>query len=126
MVEEIYKEFERKRAEVLKQPEFKEGELPPEKEKEILREAVSERIKKVQPTPVSKQPATLQTAQQIKDQPKERQVQLLINLVFEKGIDEAVDVAKHLDSPYLIDELHDTLVDELYNKLVEQGKLKKI
>ena len=126
MVEEIYKEFERKRAETLKRPEFKEGELPIEKEKEILREAVSERIKKVQPISVSQKPVTFQTAQQIKDQPKEKQVQLLVNLVFEKGVDEAINVAKQLDSPYLVDELHDTLVDELYNKLVEQGKLKKI
>jgi len=124
MVEEIYKEFKRKRAETLKQPEVKE--LSPEKEKEILKETLSQHIERIQPITPAQQQTITQATQQIKDQPKERQIQLLINLAFEKSVIEAIEVAKGLDNPYLVDELHDTLVDELYNKLVEEGKLKKL
>ena len=126
MPEEVLKKFEQKRAEVLKQPEFKEGELSKEKEKEILREAISERIEKVPPLLPAQQKAIAQKVQQIKAQPKERQIQLLTEMAFEKGVFEAVEVARRLDSPYLLDEFHHALIDELYNRLVEQGKLKQI
>lgn len=125
-MEEIYKNFETRRAEALKQAELKEGELAPETEKQILKEAVSERITAAQPIPPAQQQIVVQKAQQIKGQSKERQIQLLTEMAFEKGVIEAVEVAKHLDNPYLLDEFHDALVDELYNKLVEQGKLKAI
>jgi hypothetical protein len=124
MVEEIYKEFKIKKAEALKKSEIKE--LGPEKEKEILKEALSQHIERIQSITPAQQQAITRAAQQIKDQPKERQIQLLINLAFEKSVIEAIEVAKGLDNPYLIDELHDTLVDKLYNKLVEEGKLKKL
>ncbi|MBU4285033.1 hypothetical protein KKF60_00330 [Patescibacteria group bacterium] len=124
-MEEIYKNFEAKKAEALQQPENKEGELSPEKQKEILKEAISERITTAQPV-ISQQQVAAQTAQKLKDQPKDRQIQLLIEMAFEKGIVEAVEVAKNLDNPYLLDEFHDALVDEFYKKLVEQGKLKAI
>jgi len=124
MVEEIYKSFEKRKAEALKHPEAKE--LVPEKEKEILREAVVERIKKPPTIPPAQQKVIIQKAQEIKAQPKERQIELLTQIVFEKGLDEAVEVAKNLDNSYLLDEFHDALVDELYNKLVEEGKLKAI
>jgi len=124
MTEEIYKEFRRKKAEILTRPETKE--LSPEEEKEILKEAVFYHIEKSQPITQAQRQTIVQTAQRIKDQPKERQIQLLIDLALNKGVIEAVEVAKSLDSPYLVDELHDTLVDELYNKLVTEGKLEKI
>jgi len=124
-MEEIYKNFEAKKAEALQQPENKEGELSPEKQKEILKEVISERITTAQPV-ISQQQVAAQTAQKLKDQPKDRQIQLLIEMAFEKGVVEAVEVAKNLDNPYLLDEFHDALVDEFYKKLVEQGKLKAI
>lgn len=126
MVEELYKKFEEKRAEVLEQPEFKEKEITSEKQKEILREAVSERIQKTQPVSPAQQQVVVQKAQQIKAESKERQIQLLTDLAFEKGIPHAIDVAKRLENAYLLDEFHDALVDELYNKLIEEGKLKQI
>ncbi|HUT96442.1 MAG TPA: hypothetical protein VMW82_02665 [Candidatus Paceibacterota bacterium] len=124
-MEEIYKNFEARKAEILKQSEIKEGELSSEKQKEILKEAISEKIATAQPA-AGQQQATIQTAQKLKDQPKDRQIQLLIEVAFEKGVIEAVEVAKNLDNPYLLDEFHDALIDEFYKKLVEQGKLKAI
>lgn len=126
MVEELYKQFEKKRAEALKQPEFKEKEITSEKQKEILRQAVSERIQKTQPVPPAQQQVVVQKVQQIRAESKERQIQLLTDLAFEKGIPHAIEVAKRLENPYLLDEFHDALVDELYNKLIEEGKLKQI
>ena len=119
MVEELYKKFEKKRAEALEQSEIKE--VSPDKEKEIIREVVKEEIQKTQPVP-----ANDQTVQQIKVEPKEKQIKLLTDLAFDKGIAHAVEVAKRLDNPYLVDEFHDTLVDEFYNKLIESGNLKAL
>lgn len=126
MTEEILKNFEAKKSEVLSQPETAGAELSLEKQKEILRQAVSEHIATAQPASPTQQQAAMQQAQGIKDQPKERQIQLLVQIAFEKSVIEAVEVAKKLDNPYLLDEFHDALVDELYNKLVETGKLKAI
>ena len=126
MVEQIYKDFERKKAELVKKPEFREQELSPEKEKEILKEAISEHVQKTQISPGPQPKIVAQKTQQIKIQPKERQVQLLVNLAFDKGLSHAIEVAKRLENPYLLDEFHDTLVDELYNKLVQEGKLKQL
>jgi predicted house-cleaning NTP pyrophosphatase (Maf/HAM1 superfamily) len=125
-VEKIYRDFEKRKLEAMRSPEFQDKEIGPEKEKEILREVVSEQIKEAQAVSVSDQQAIIQNASQIKSQPKERQIQFLINLALEKGISEAVHTAKSLESPYIIDELHDALTDNLYHQLVKEGKLKEI
>jgi len=118
---ELEKKLAEKKQELI---ERKEGEKT---EKDIIREIVKE---KIQQTAISSPSATPQQVakktKEIGSEPKERQVQLLVNLAFEKGIVQAVEVAKGLNNPYLLDELHDVLVDEYYNKLVEQGKLKPI
>jgi len=125
-MEEIFKNFEAKKAEVLKQSEAKETELSLERQKEILKEVVDERISIVQSIPTGQQQAINQTAQKIKDAPKERQVELLIQMAMDKGIIESVVIAKNLDNPYLLDEFHDALIDHFYNELVKRGKLKQI
>lgn len=124
MPEEILKNFERKKAEALKALEFKEAGLSPEKQKEILKDVVSEKIQAIQPSQVSRQVA--QKTQELQEQPKERQIQILTEMAFEKGVVYAVEIAKNLDNPYLLDEFHDVLIDQLYNKLVEEGKLERI
>jgi len=124
-MEEIFKKFEAKKAEILKQTEGKEVELSMEKQKEILKDAVYEKVKNATFAP-GQQQAVQQQAQKLKDEPKERQVELLIQMAFDKGVVEAVEIAKNLNNPHLLDEFHDTLVDNLYNKLVEQGKLKQV
>ena len=101
-------------------------------EKEIIKEIIKEKIEtpalpKVTPvTPPAIPKVVIKKAKELKGEPKERQIKLLIDLAFEKGVVHATEVAKRLDSPYILDEFHDTLVDELYNYLVEQKKLKQI
>ena len=83
-------------------------------EKEVVKE-----IEPAIPTPV--QP----TDDSTEDSKSEEQVKILREIAFEKGIDEAIEEAKKLDNPYLLDEFHDDLVDKFYKKLVEAGKLEQ-
>jgi len=121
-------ELEKKLAE--KKQELREKEGVEKHEKEIIREILREKIEQAKISESKTRgisPAQIiKEAKEIEKEPKERQIQLLVGLAFEKGIFQAIEVAKNLDSPYLLDEFHDTLVDELYNKLVEAGKLEKI
>ncbi len=57
---------------------------------------------------------------------KNQQLKNLVDLAFQKGIGYAADVARNLDSAYLMDEFHDTLIDKLHKELVEKGKLEEI
>lgn len=125
-MEKIYRDFEKRRIETINSPEFKDKEIGLETGKEILKEVVSEHIQEAQGVSGISQQTINQNVGQIKNQPKERQIQYLIDLAVEKGISEAVHTAKNLESPYLIDELHDALVDNLYSQLVKDGKLKEI
>ncbi|MBD3282626.1 MAG: hypothetical protein GF387_03425 [Candidatus Portnoybacteria bacterium] len=126
MIEKLYKDFEKKKTEAIERTETKEKELTPEKEREIVKETVSENIQDAQPVPQSQQKDTKNKAKQIKTEPQERQVYLLTEIAFERGISHAIDVAKRLDNPYLLDEFHDALVDEFCAKLIAEGKLKEI
>lgn len=65
-------------------------------------------------------------AKEIKNLDTVRQVKVLVTLAFEKGIGHSIKVARNLNDAYLLDELHDKLVGELRDELVEKGKLKEI
>ncbi|MEA1937296.1 MAG: hypothetical protein U9N04_04270 [Patescibacteria group bacterium] len=62
----------------------------------------------------------------IKNLDTARQVEVLLALAFEKGINHSVIIARNLKDAYLLDELHDKLVGELHEELVKKGKLKEI
>lgn len=102
-------------------------------DKEILREIVGEKIQEnvtvqsspsddsaiIQPEPVVEPPSYL--SPELKDK-----IQQLVNMVFSKGLDEAIQEASKTNNAALIDAFHDVIVDELYNSLVERKKLEKI
>ncbi len=106
-------------------------------EKETLREIVGEKITPSQ-APVSppaggpppQQPATLPTPQveppSYMSEELKGKVQELVNIAFSKTIDDAIKQARATNNAALIDAFHDALVDELYNYLIERGKLKKM
>jgi len=116
-----------------------------EKKAELDKEVVPEKVEKPKPE-VIKEPeapkeeptlsptaSTSKLSSKIKDQIKrlkeldrESQIKELCSLSFSEDLDFAVSVAKGLDDAYVLDEFHDALVDELYDKLVEKGELKKI
>lgn len=123
-------ELEKRLAE--KKQELAEKKEVEKHEKELIKEIIKEKVEKPAPPkvkPVTTPPAQrviVKKAKELKGEQKERQIQLLTELAFEKGVVHATEVAKKLDSPYILDEFHDTLVDELYNYLVEKGKLKQL
>lgn len=83
----------------------------------------------VAPPPPSAPPATPSPAPTAAPPPeldKDRQLKILVDMAFQQGIDKAVEAARASENPYLIDEFHDTLVDELRQQLVEKGKLKEV
>ncbi len=48
------------------------------------------------------------------------QIKELVDLAFEKGIAHAIEKAKSIGDPFLLDKFHDTLINELYQELVEK------
>lgn len=109
------------------------GEMPAEKE--ILREMVGERIQRhasqYQPAPQVSQLTPIKPQQddaalsyvlpELKDK-----VQELVNLVFNKGLDDGIKEVVRSNNPALIDAFHDVLVDELYSMLVERKKIEQV
>ncbi len=82
------------------------------------------------PTSVSEEaPDSGQSQQQApasdSDSQKQAKIKELCQLAFEKGLDTAIEQAKKLNNPYILDEFHDALVGELYKQLIEQGKLEQ-
>jgi hypothetical protein len=53
-------------------------------------------------------------------------VQELVELAFSKSLGEAIELARATQNAAIIDAFHDIMVDELYDHLVETGKLEKI
>jgi hypothetical protein len=109
-------------------------------QKEILSETIKERmvetpvfgdilkispktskIKKPTPTPLV---ATGKVSvQELRQLPKEKQLDILVGLAMTQSIPEAVALAQESGSPYVLDELHDVLVDKFFEELVKRGKL---
>ena len=116
-----------------KKKELVDREEADQHDREIIKEVLKEKLEKPAPLkatlPTASPPtpkAVVKKVKELKGEKKERQIQLLTDLAFEKGVSHATEVAKKLDDPFILDEFHDTLVDELHNYLVEQGKLKQI
>ncbi|NQV00878.1 MAG: hypothetical protein HQ537_02040 [Parcubacteria group bacterium] len=78
------------------------------------------------PTTSSSSTQVQQQVKQLKGLDHENQVKALCNLALQKGLDFAIEIAKNLDNAYILDELHDSLVDELRKKLIEKGELKQL
>ncbi|MBU1292197.1 hypothetical protein KKH07_01795 [Patescibacteria group bacterium] len=98
-------------------------EIEPKVEGDIV---ITEKIPT--PAPVVATPPTNQVqepVQQTDDKGVKNQIKVLSDIAFEKGLDKAIEEAKKLNNPHILDEFHDILVDELYKKLVEAGKLEQ-
>ena len=92
-------------------------------EKEIFRDVVRERIESVAPAmvpSVSHVPTPAPTAGQTAAQ--DDAVQDLVSRALAGSIADAMDKA-YRESPYLVDALHDRLVDEYYDKLLALRKI---
>jgi len=57
---------------------------------------------------------------------KDERLEELKRMALEEGLAKAVFIAKKLDDPHLLDELHDALAGELKRQLIEEGKLEEL
>ncbi|MDP3710245.1 MAG: hypothetical protein Q8R29_00800 [bacterium] len=133
--EDEIKELERKLDE--KKRQFAEKQVETTEEKEILREVLQKQVEEVRTSteePSGAAPAVthiltddLKTqADEVKKKEKrEEQIKHLVEIALTKSISEAVKVAQK-SNPYLLDELHDHLVDDYYDKLIALRKIKKL
>jgi len=104
--------------------ELKKEKVPEEREK-IVKQEIKTYLRKVQKMPSFAPPRVVRDeAKEIAKFPSTQQVGALVSLVFEKGLREAISVAKALDNPAILDEFHDILVDRYYEILIEKGILK--
>ncbi len=129
-IQQLERDLELKKKELEQKQESGEIiEVP--HEKEVLHEVVGEKIQQTQPS--QSQPLPSNNNQQQASTlptliPEEFKVKIqeLINVAFTKSITDAINQVLATKNPALIDTFHDTLVDELYDYLVERGKLKKL
>lgn len=106
---------------------FERGE---EKEhKEVFKEVFSEKYRQIAGAPVSPPvtggivPAASAKPSTVSKE-KETELKSFIEMAFADGLVFAVNHAK-ARSPWLLDELHDRLSDEYYEKLVQAGQIEK-
>lgn len=130
--EQEIKELERRLEEKKRAYEGKEGGA---EEREVFREVVGEHIEALRQSPQglsSSSPAVThwltddekKKAEEIhKEKEREEQIRTLIEIALTKNIRNAIKIAEST-TPYLLDELHDRLADEYYDKLVQLRKLK--
>ncbi len=95
-------------------PEAKEGAVDQEKI-----EVGSVPTTRINPAQIQKQ------SQQISALDPQNQVKSLCDLAFQKGLDFAIQTARNLNNPYVLDAFHDALVDELYKRLVIERKIEE-
>jgi hypothetical protein len=95
-----------------------------EKEK-LIKQEIKSYLQTLQQTPSFA--SAVQTRDEVEEIKKlsepDQQIGALISLVFDKGLLEAISVARALDNPALLDEFHDTLVDRYYEILSEKKLL---
>ena len=119
--------------ELEKQIEAKRAALGMEKsEKEALHEVVGEKIQQhvpqylpQSPTPSSPAPIIAEPPSYLSQELKNK-VKEIVQLVFDKNLEEGIKEAGKSGNMALIDAFHDILVDELYNQLIEKRKLDKV
>lgn len=92
-----------------------------EQKERSIKQEIKEYIRETQQTPSFAAPVkTRDEEDEISKLPSSQQVGALISLVFEKGLKQAVTVARNLDNPAILDEFHDILVDRYYQELVDK------
>ena len=124
--EEEIRELERKLADK-KRALAGEG-APAASEKEVFREVMREHIQAAQPPlavapPVSHVPS-IPSASPLggaQDADRDEELRMLVERALTRNIADAVSAAA--ESPYLLDALHDRLVDEYYDKLIALRKI---
>lgn len=123
-IAQLEQQLSEKKAALSQGAETKESEP----DKEILHKVIGEKIQQQMPqyAPSPIKPKQDDTAQSYILPELKDKVQELINLVFNKSLDDGIKEASKSNNPALIDAFHDILVDELYTMLLERKKLEQV
>lgn len=135
-IDELERRLAQKKGELTQKKESGEiQELP--HDKATLHEVVGEQINNVAPAqpppaptdnlppPPQAAPTPSANAPSYLSDDLKAKVQEFINTAFTKSINDAISQAKATQNAALIDAFHDALVDELFDYLVQRGKLRK-
>lgn len=79
-----------------------------------------------QTTPVISDEEVSRLHEQLVPMEHQQRLEELTRVSFEEGLEKAVRAAKKLADPFLIDELHDRLANELKSRLIAEGKLEEL
>ncbi len=94
--------------------------------RELVREVVEKKINQAMPTTQTTTPTTDDGVSlklsEIKKIPEEERIKAIVRVALQDSITDAVKIAQKL-GPYYVDGLHDTLVDEFLNILIQQKKI---
>ncbi len=120
----LHPELEKIQGEFQQRVKSIDGELTPEKEKEVLKQVISEKSQAVPQTQtqadeVKKKEEPLPAGPPQQDSKNQYQyaVDSLVNTAFEKGLVKAVQEARDTRNAFLIDAFHDELVDKFYAEI---------
>jgi len=137
--EEEIRELERRLEEKKRELAERGRAVPQQEEKKILREVLKQYIEQARQAPAEEKPTAApppaaiplmdelrKKAEELKrKEVREQQVAALIELAMTRGINTAVNIAKAA-TPWLLDELHDHLIDDYYDKLVALRRIPSI
>ena len=111
---------------LVEKQEIKEGGIENQKErkdvleigfeKRIIEEKLGEDLKKLEEDPGKFQDQIQDERKQINQIKKEGRLSRLLSIAEEKGAHFAVEVAKRMDDPFILDALHDLLVQKGLNE----------
>lgn len=109
------------------------GGADDKEEKELFREVLKEHVESakevVHEGKMGQSPShdyaaqTKGKADEIREKEHREQTEALVDIALTKGVLDAVAVARHLGNPHLLDDFHDMLVDEYYDKLLQARKI---
>lgn len=100
-------------------------DIVPEVKTEQVKQEIRDYIKEVKQTPsFAGHVKARDEANEVKKMPLTQQVGSLVSLALSDGLQKAIDVAKGLNNPAILDEFHDTLVDNYFDQLVQIGAIK--
>lgn len=105
--------------------EYEKGKEYKETKKETMKEAPEQNFEDLSMTRKAA-PTKLQIkkiTRQMKDADIARQLIVLVDLARFKGVYYAVKIARKIGNAYLLDRLHDALVNDLYEDLIKNKKL---
>lgn len=100
-----------------------EQEGSPEAERQqAIKDEIRNHLEKIKQTPDFAAPiSTRDETRELTSLPSSQQVGALISLALEQGLSRATEVARSLNSPAILDEFRDTLVDHYYDDLRKKG-----